>query len=351
MVQGDNSMRAWSVTKWISKLSDLTMVTSHANPAPPAAGEVLVRVKAAGANFFDGLMVQGKYQIRPPLPFIPGAEFAGVIEAVGDGVDGLAVGQRVFGGNVLGCYADRVTVPSAATLAIPDSLSFSDACGIYLTYPTAYAGLTLRGGLKAGETCLVHAAAGGVGSCAVQLAKALGATVIATAGSDEKLQVAKRAGADVLINYRDEAWPEAVREATGGRGVDVVFDPVGLIVESTKCIAWNGRIVVVGFTKGDIPKIPANRILLKNIAVTGLHWGAYAYSEPEQVPKVWSAVLDLLSKGTVKPILYDQLYPLERLPDALHAIENRSSFGKVVIDVDLPDDERDRFVAGSSAKL
>jgi len=211
-------------------------------------------------------------------------------------------------------------------------MSFEEGAALPIIYPTAYAGLVDRGRLQAGETLLVHAAAGGVGTAGVQIGKALGARVIATAGGPEKLDVAARAGADVLIDYRKEDFVARVKEATDGRGADVIYDSVGgdVFDRSLKCIAWDGRLVVIGFAGGEIPSVKANRILLKNIAVTGLHWGAYAQHQPGRVPEVFDALLDLYAAGRIAPLIFGT-YALEELPKALGELGSRRTWGKVIV--------------------
>ncbi|KAG0168594.1 hypothetical protein DFQ28_000610 [Apophysomyces sp. BC1034] len=324
-------MKAFVVDKWLKGPEEL--VLSSNVPVPePKKGELQVQIKAIGLNFFDTLMAR-RYQVRPPFPFIPGGEFAGVV--LKSTVPNYKAGDRVFGSNY--SFAEIVTVPHTNVLPMPANFSYEQAAGLYITYPTSYAALVLRAQLKAGEYCLIHAAAGGVGIAAVQIAKALGAKVIATAGSSEKLAVAKQHGADVAINYRDDDWTEQVKKATGGRGADVVYDPVGLVEQSTKCTAWNGRILVVGFAKGQIEKIPTNRLLLKNISAMGVHWGAYTKNEVHKVKEVWEALFDLFQSGKLQPALYEKVYSLSTLPQGLQAINDRSTYAKVVATVNTHD--------------
>jgi NADPH:quinone reductase len=296
------------------------------------AGHLGVEVKAAGCNFFDILMLQGRYQVRPPFPFIPGAELAGVVREVGPGVTGFAVGDRVLGSVPLGAFAERAVVPAKAAWKMPAGMSFEQGAALPIVYPTSYAALVFRAHLMPGENLLVHAAAGGVGLAAVQIGKALGARVLATAGGPEKLEVARKAGSDVVIDYRDPNWVDAVKQATGGRGADVIYDSVGGEVtdQSLKCIAWNGRLLVIGFASGPIPAIKANRILLKNIAIVGLHWGAYALHEPERIPETFEALFRLFSEGKIEPVIYGR-YSLEELPLALEALGSRKTHGKVIV--------------------
>ncbi len=322
-------MRAVVVDRWLEP-KDLTVCEV---PEPtPRAGQVVIDVEAAGCNFFDILLVQGKYQMKPPFPFTPGAEVAGTVRELGPDVSGVAVGDRVFAGLALGAFAERVAVPASALHPMPGGMSFPEAAAFPVVYPTSYAALVLRADLRAGETLLVHAAAGGVGVAAVQIGKALGAHVIATAGGADKLEVARRAGADLAIDYSSGDWVEAVKQATGGRGADVIYDPVGgeIFEGSMKCIAWNGRLLVIGFAGGTIPEVKANRILLKNISVVGLHWGAYALNEPARVPEVFAGLAKLYEAGHVRPLIFGT-YSLDDVPKALEALGSRGSFGKVII--------------------
>jgi len=295
-------------------------------------GMLGVDVRAAGCNFFDILMVRGQYQVKPPFPFVPGAELAGVVREVGAGVEGFAPGDRVLASVPLGAFAERAAVPAAGAWRMPEGLSFEAGAALPIVYPTSHVALVLRAALRAGETLLVHAAAGGVGIAAVQIGKALGARVIATAGGAEKLAVARRAGADVAIDYDAGEWVEAVRAATDGRGADVIYDPVGgdVFDASLKCIAWNGRLLVIGFASGRIPEVKLNRVLLKNISLVGLHWGAHALHQPERIAETMAALLALQREGKVEPVIY-RTYPLAELPAALEALGSRQSYGKVVV--------------------
>ena len=295
-------------------------------------GGLAVDVKAAGCNFFDILMVQGRYQVKPPLPFIPGAEVAGIVSAVGAEVDGFRVGDRILATVPYGAFAEQVVTPASAAWRMPDGMTFEEGAALPIVYPTSYAALVLRAAIRPGETLIVHAAAGGVGLAAVQIGKALGARVLATAGGPEKLAIAKEAGADECIDYHADDWPERVKVATQGRGADVIYDSVGgdVLDQSLKCIAWNGRLLVIGFAGGRIPEIKANRILLKNIAVVGLHWGAYLTHEPARVPEVFAALFELYARGAIRPVIGAR-YPLERVADALEALGSRRTHGKVVL--------------------
>ncbi|GAN00615.1 NAD(P)-binding protein [Mucor ambiguus] len=318
-------MKAFIVDKWLKGPEELALKNVDL-PAEPKKGELQIQVKAAGLNFFDTLMIQGKYQIKPPFPFIPGGEFSGIV--LKSTVPNFKAGDRVFGSGY--SFAEVINVPASNVLPMPKNFSFEQAAGLYITYPTSYSALVLRANLKAGEYCLVHAAAGGVGIAAVQIAKALGAKVIATAGSAEKLEIAKKFGADYAINYRDKDWTEQVKKVTNGHGADVVYDPVGLVEASTKCTAWNGRILIIGFAQGTIEKIPTNRLLLKNISAVGLHWGAYTRNEPERIPEVWNSLFELFESGKLQPALYEKIYTLDTIPQGMMAINDRKSYAKVV---------------------
>lgn len=322
-------MRAVVVDRWMEP-SELKV--SEAPEPELLPGTLKLDVKAAGCNFFDILMVRGEYQVKPPFPFIPGAEVAGVVTEVGEGVAGFSPGDRVFASTGMNAFAERCVAPAAGTWKMPEGMRFEEGAAIPIIYPTSYAGLVYRASLQPGETLLVHAAAGGVGTAAVQIGKALGATVIATAGGAEKLEVAKRCGADVLIDYREEDFVDKVKEATGGRGADVIYDSVGgdVFDRSTKCIAWNGRLLVIGFASGRIPEIRANRILLKNISIVGLHWGAHAQHEPEKMDATFRALLELYAQGTIPPVVF-KTWPLEELATALGELGARRTYGKVCV--------------------
>ena len=322
-------MRAIVVRDWMEP-KDLEVGEC---PEPEVgAGALGIDIRAAGCNFFDILMVQGKYQVRPPFPFIPGAELAGVVREVGEGVRDFAVGDHVFASTSLGAFAERAAVAAKAAHRMPAGMSFEEAAAFPIVYPTSYAGLVFRAHLREGENLLVHAAAGGVGIAAVQIGKALGARVIATAGGAEKLEIARRAGADVCIDYGDADWVEQVKKATGGKGADVIYDSVGgdVFDQSLKCIAWNGRLLVIGFASGRIPEVKANRILLKNISVVGLHWGAHVMHEPARIAECFDALFHLYAEGKVRPMIYDT-FPLEQVAAALDALGSRRSWGKVIV--------------------
>ena len=322
-------MRAIVVDRWMEP-RDLGV---REVPEPELGpGTLAVEVRAAGCNFFDILMVRGHYQVKPPFPFIPGAELAGVVRAVGAGVEGFAVGDRVLATVPLGAFAERAVVPARGAWQMPESMSFEEGASFPIVYPTSYAGLVFRAGLRRGETLLVHAAAGGVGIAAVQIGKALGARVIATAGGAEKLAVARRAGAEVAIDYRSADWVEQVRAATDGRGADVIYDPVGgdIFDLSTKCIAPEGRLLVVGFAGGRIPSIQANRILLKDISIVGVHWGAYVREHPEYSARAHQALEAMYKSGQIRPQV-GKRYRLDEAPAGLKDLAQRKVIGKAVL--------------------
>lgn len=298
----------------------------------PGEGELRLEVKAAGCNFSDLLLLKGEYQVKPAFPFIPGGEVAGIVREIGPGVTGFSEGDRVLSRCGLGGYAEEVVVPTATTYTLPDALSFEAGAAMPTVYPTSYLALADRGHLRAGETLLVHAAAGGVGLAAVQIGRALGARVIATAGGSEKLEIAREAGAEVLIDYRKEDFVERVMEATEGQGADVIYDSVGgdTTDRSLKCIKWNGRLLVIGFASGTIPSVQLNRVMLKNISVVGLHWSAYPEREPEAIDGCFESLFELARAGSIAPLV-SASFPLAEAGAALEALGSRKTVGKVVL--------------------
>jgi NADPH2:quinone reductase len=288
-------------------------------------GQVLVKVRAAALNFPDVLMAMGMYQEKPPLPYIPGIELCG--EVVG-------TGQRVIGSpsGGPGAFAEYALMDADAIWPAPEGLSDEKAASLYLTYQTGYVGLHRRAHLQAGEWLLVHAGAGGVGTAAIQLGKAAGAKVIATAGGARKTQVCKELGADHVIDYTAEDFVPIVKEVTGGHGADIVYDPVGgdVFDKSTKCIAFEGRLVVVGFTSGRIPEAPANHVLVKNYSVVGLHWGAYSRFDYDLVPACHAELMRLHAEGAIAPLI-SAVRPLAEAPAALASLADRGTYGKVVV--------------------
>jgi NADPH:quinone reductase len=305
-------------------------------PAQPSTDAVRIAVRAAAINFPDVLMVAGAYQTKPELPFVPGVEVSGEVADAPAG-SGFKKGDRVMalldsGGLMRGGYAELTEADPRSVTRIPDGMSFEDAAAFTLVYQTGWFGLHRRAQLQPGETLLVHAGAGGVGSAAIQLGKAAGATVIATAGSDEKLEVCRTLGADHAINYKTQDFVDEVKKLTGGRGADVVYDPIGgdVFDRSTKCIAFEGRIVLVGFTSGRIPQIPANHVLIKNYSVVGLHWGLYLRRAPELIAPAMDALFELYARGTIKPHISARM-PLAEAPAALALVAGGKSTGKVVL--------------------
>ncbi len=298
----------------------------------PEAGEVVVEVRAAGVNFPDVLTVQGKYQYRPELPFTPGNEFAGTVRAVGEGVDHFKAGDKVIGFARSGAFAEQVRAPADVLMPMPPDMDFDIAAAITLTYGTSHHAVVDRAQLKAGETMLVLGAAGGVGLAAIEIGKALGARVIAAASSAEKLEVCRAHGADVLIDYAKEDLREALKAATGGKGPDVIYDPVGgpYTEPALRSIAWRGRHLVIGFAAGEIPKLPWNLMLLKGASVVGVFWGEFARREPQANVAAMRQMLGWMAEGKLKPLV-SQRYALAETAQALNDMADRKVTGKVVI--------------------
>lgn len=312
---------------------DLT-IEEVATPAL-AAGQVRITVEAAGLNFADTLIIAGKYQNKVPPPFTPGFEVAGrVLDCAAD-VSGLAPGQRVMAIVDHGGFAEAVVAPAGQVFPLADSVDTLAAAGFPIAYGTSHLGLVYRAALQPGETLLVHGAAGGVGLTAVEIGKRLGATVIATANGAAKLQVAKDAGADHLIESGSDDLKDQVKALTGGRGADVVYDPVGgkLFEASLRCTALGGRILIVGFASGDVPQIPANILLVKNISALGFHWGQYQTLNPAWMRASFEELLRWLAAGEIKPHV-SRTYPLADAVEALQALKARKTTGKVVLTVD-----------------
>jgi len=314
-----------------------TISLDEVDIAPPGAGEVQIRVMACSVNFPDVLMIQGKYQFAPPLPFAPGGEFAGEVVAIGPDVDQFKVGDRAVAGARYGGFSELVNAEVQAVKPVPPGISFEKAAAYQTAYLTAYVALTIRGSLKAGETLLVHGATGGVGLAAVDLGKHLGATVIATGGTDEKLAVVKARGADHVINYTlpDDSlggFREKVKGLTDGLGADVVFDPVGGSVfdESMRCINWNGRILTIGFTSGVWPKAAVNHILIKQISVIGVRAGEIGRRDPELGERTRKELYQLLENGDIDPHIC-AAFPLEKAVEAMKMLTDRKVVGKVVV--------------------
>ena len=287
----------------------------------PGKGQVVVSVKAAGVNFPDTLIIQGKYQFKPEPPFSPGGEVAGVVKALGEGVTGWKPGERVIAGSTWGGFAQEIAVEADRLLRMPENMDFVSASAFLLTYGTSYHALKDRAQLQAGETLLVLGASGGVGLSAIQIGKAMGARVIAAASSDAKLAVCRQHGADELINYASEDLRSRVKAITAGKGVDVVYDPVGgpYSEPALRDMAWNGRFLVVGFAAGDIPKVPLNLALLKGCSIVGVFWGAFTRNEPEHNRRNNEELMQLFAAGKVKPHIH-ATYPLERAAEALNEV-------------------------------
>jgi NADPH:quinone reductase len=324
-------MRAWRV----SRHGEPRAVLERAEvPVPePAPGQVGVRVLAAAANFPDALLCRGTYQVRPPLPFIPGIEVCGEIAAVGAEVSGFAPGDRVIGNTALpaGGFAEYALMSAAGIMPAPAVLDDAAAAAFHLTYQTGWFGLHRRARLAAGETLLVHAAAGGVGSGAVQLGKAAGARVIGVVGGEQKAEVARALGADVVVDRHREDFVAVVKEVTEGRGADVVYDPVGgdAYARSTKCIAFEGRILVVGFASGQIPSAALNHALVKNYSIVGLHWGLYQTRDPQAVRDCHAELSKLAAGGLIRPLISERL-GLADVPDGVQRLADGGTTGRIV---------------------
>lgn len=298
----------------------------------PGKGQVVVSVKAAGVNFPDTLIIQGKYQFKPEPPFSPGGEVAGVVKVVGEGVTGWKPGDRVIAAATWGGFAEELLTDADRLIPLVDKMDFVPASAFILTYGTSYHALKDRAQLKPGETLLVLGASGGVGLAAVQIGKAMGAKVIAAASSDAKLQVCRDNGADEVINYASEDLRSRIKALTAGKGVDVIYDPVGgpYSEPALRDMAWNGRFLVVGFAAGDIPKIALNLALLKGCSIVGVFWGAFTKNEPARNRANNAELMQLYLDGKVKPHIH-ATYPLERATEALNEVMNKRVSGKVVL--------------------
>ncbi|CAL9601548.1 NADPH:quinone oxidoreductase family protein [Streptomyces werraensis] len=315
-------MQAWQVHE-LGEPGEVMRLADVGRPAP-GEGQVLLRVRAANINFPDALMCRGQYQVRPPLPFTPGVEICGETE---DGRRVIANPALPYGG-----FAEYAVADAAALLPAPDALDDAEAAALHIGYQTAWFALHRRARLEAGETLLVHAAAGGVGSAAVQLGKAAGATVIGVAGGADKAAVARDLGCDVVIDRREQDVVAAVKEATGGRGADVVFDPVGgeAYTQSAKTVAFEGRIVIVGFASGTIPSPGLNHALIKNYAILGLHWGLYNTKNPKLVQHCHEQLTELAARGAIKPLVSERV-PLAGAADAVQRVADGVTTGRVTV--------------------
>ena len=324
-------MRAWQVHRLGDPEQALRL--AEVDEPRPEQGEVVIGVRAAALNFFDILLCRGEYQERPDLPFTPGGEVSGTVQEAGQGAD-LQVGQRVIATPPLprGGYADKIAVPETSVFPIPDSMPSEKAAALPITYQTAHVALHHRAQLEPGETVLVHAGAGGVGSAAIQISRAAGARVIATAGGPEQVGVCKQLGAEITVDYQEENFVGVVKEATDGRGADVIFDPVGgdVFDGSRRCVAFEGRIVVIGFAGGRIAEAPTNHVLVKNYSVVGMHWGLYTRVMPDVVRGTHEDLVELYEAGEIDPLI-SEIAPFERLPQALKLLGSRGTYGKIVV--------------------
>lgn len=305
-------------------------------PAPePAAGEVVVRVRAASLNFPDVLMTRGGYQLKPPLPFTPGMEAAGEVVAVGAGVSRWKAGDKVIVGKRFGCFAEQTAVPQDNVFPLPRDWSMAEGAAFAVAYKTAYHAIVQRGELKPREVLLVHGAAGGVGLAAVELGKALGASVIATGGDDARLEVVRGKGADFVVNYRNGPFFQIVKDLTDGRGANVIYDPVGgeVFEQSMKCVAWHGRILIIGFTSGRPALAPTNHVLIKGVSVIGVRAGEAARREPRLGVEYHKALWELAEAGRIRPHVSHQL-PFERVAEAMALLTDRKVVGKAVLTFD-----------------
>lgn len=322
-------MRAWRVHR-LGEPADVLSLDEVPDPTP-RAGQVVIEVEASALGFPDVLLCRGQYQRRPDPPFIPGGEVAGRVSAVGEGVS-LRVGDRVAALPYSG-LAERVVVREVGVFPLEGlDLGWAAAAAFPAAYQTGYAALHLRAGLRSGETVLVHAGAGAVGSATIQLAVAAGARVLATAGSEDKLARCREAGAELAVNNRTGDIVAAVKAATGGRGVDVVVDPVGgqVFADSLRCLAFDGRLVTVGFSSGERPQCAVNRVLIKNVSVVGLHWGLYASERPDLVAEVHQRLRELVERGAVRPLIFGE-YPMEDVPSLMEKVAAGRTWGRAVV--------------------
>jgi NADPH:quinone reductase len=311
-----------------------SLVVEEIDDPTPGDGEVVLDVEACAVNFPDVLIIQDKYQFKPPLPFSPGAEVAGVVRAVGDGVDGLAVGDRVFASSGWGGLAEKIAVGASACLPVPDGMDSVHASAFLYAYGTSHYALKDRARLQPGETLLVLGAAGGVGLAAVELGAVTGATVIAAASTEEKLALCRDHGAAMTINYEEEDLKTRVRELTGGQGADVVYDAVGgpYSEPALRSTAWDGRFLVIGFAAGDIPRIPLNLALLKSCSIIGVFWGAFVGREPKRNRDNIEELMRMWTSGKLRPHV-SETFPLERAGEAIRALADRKALGKVVVTI------------------
>lgn len=316
--------------KFFGSIDNLTI--EEVSDLSPLNDEVVIKVKACGLNFPDTLIVQGKYQFKPEFPFSPGGEVSGVVKLIGENVKHLKVGDNVMYGSVFGGFAEEVKAKAKDVFKMPPTMDFITAASSMLTYGTSYHALVNRANLQEGETLLVLGAAGGVGTAAIQIAKALGAAVIAAASTEEKLEFCKENGADFTINYSTEDLKNRVKELTNGKGADVIYDPIGdkFSEPALRAIAWKGRYLVVGFAAGEIPKIPLNLVLLKGCQIVGVFWGAFFKNEPQQNRENFETIVEWFSQGKLKSRIHGE-YPLEKVIEAMKAMTNKEVKGKIVL--------------------
>jgi NADPH2:quinone reductase len=324
-------MKAWRVAS-LGEPKDVLALEDV--PAPePGPGQIAVRVLASPANFPDALMCRGLYQVKPDLPFTPGVELCGSVTAVGEGVTGFAPGDRVIGSSAIpaGAFAEYALMEAQQAFPAPPELDDAEASSLYIGYQTGWFGLHRRAGLKPGETLLVHAAAGGVGSAAVQLGKAAGAKVIGVVGGPAKAEVARQLGADVVVDRHAQDFVEVVKAETDGHGADVVYDPVGgdTYRRSAKCIAFEGRILLIGFAGGEIQQVGLNNALIKNYSILGLHWGLYARYEPSAYGECHAALTELAAAGKIRPVVSERL-PLADMASGVQRLADGLTTGRVV---------------------
>lgn len=323
-------MKAWQLNE-LGEPRDVLRLEELPDPKP-GPGQVVVRVKASPINFPDVLLCRGEYQMKPELPFTPGVELCGEVVEAGSEVTGLAPGDRVVGGSAMprGAFGEYALMDAARALPAPEALSDAEASSLYIGYQTGWFGLHRRAALQAGETLLVHAAAGGVGSAAIQLGKAAGATVIGVVGGPEKAEVARELGADIVVDRHQEDFVAVVKEVTGGRGADVVYDPVGgeTYQRSTKCIAFEGRILIIGFAGGTIQQAGLNHALIKNYSIVGLHWGLYNERDPQSVRQAHDDLCRLAESGAIRPLISEEI-SLADLADGVQRVGDGKTVGRV----------------------
>ncbi|KAL1920860.1 uncharacterized protein VTP21DRAFT_11495 [Calcarisporiella thermophila] len=328
-------MRAILVDRYLKSPEELVITENAPEPDALKPGQVLVQVVAVGLNFYEVLMIQGKYQTKPKFPFLLGTEFAGIVLKVNDGQNPgkygrVKVGDRVFG-SAAGTHCEKIVCNMKEVLRIPPGLSFEEAAGVFMNYMTSWYGLVNRGSIQPGEVVLVHGAAGGVGLTAVQIAKAHNAKVIAMASTEAKRKVCLEQGADHVIGY-EKGWHDKVKQLTGGRGVDIVYDPVGLLLPSLKCVAPHSRLLVIGFAGGKIESIPANLCLVKSASVVGVFFGNFSARNPDKAERMLADILGAFESGRLKrPVIYKVYKGLEGVKEGLLAIMNREVYGKAVV--------------------